>query len=94
MPVVVTCWLELDLPSRTLKEKRSIVKSVVHRIRRQFNVSAAEVDFQDLPGSAVIGLVTVSSSSDYACSLLEKCVHWVDGQRLDAVIVDYSIEIL
>lgn len=94
MAAIVACWIDLDLPSRTLKEKRSIVKSILRRVQRQFNVSVAEVDLQDLTGSAVIGLVTVSSSVDYSTGLMEKAVRWIEEQRLDAVIVEYHIEVL
>lgn len=94
MAAIAACWIDLDLPSRTLKEKRSIVKSMLRRVQRQYNVSVAEVELQDMPGAAVIGLVTVSSSAKYAQSTLQKAVRWLEEQRLDAVIVEYHIEVL
>ena len=40
---------ELHLPqSRSLKEKRKVVKSLIDRIHRRFRVSIAETDFHDL----------------------------------------------
>ncbi|HEU0265835.1 MAG TPA: DUF503 family protein, partial [Geobacterales bacterium] len=36
---VATLTLQLYLPSRTLKEKRSIVKSILARARNRFNVA-------------------------------------------------------
>lgn len=94
MAAIAACWIDLDLPSRTLKDKRSIVKSMLRRVQRQFNVSVAEVDLQDVTGAAVIGLVTVSSSAQYAEGTLQKAVRWLEQQRLDAVIVEYHIEVL
>ena len=47
--VVGTLQLELKLGSpQSLKEKRMILKSLTARIRRQFNVSVAEVSGMDL----------------------------------------------
>jgi hypothetical protein len=45
---VFSAEIELRLQSRTLKEKRSIIKSILARARNTFNVAAAEVDWQDL----------------------------------------------
>lgn len=91
MPIV-SCWLELDLPSRTLKEKRSIVKHIVNRVRQHFNVAASEMDLQDVVGSATICFVTVSNDYRYAEGLLEQVVAWVERERPDVVIVEYAIE--
>ena len=53
--------LQLRLPmSHSLKDKRSIVKSVIARLRNEFNVSVAEVAEQDLRQIAVIGVACVS----------------------------------
>lgn len=91
--VVATCRIELDLPSRSLKEKRQILKSVMTRMRQSFNVAVAEVDLNELWGSAALGVVTVSNSADYAQGLLEKVVAWLEGSRLDVLIVGYEIEL-
>ncbi len=48
---VFSMRLQLHLPSRTLKEKRSIVKSLLARARSNFNVAAAEVEFHDHRGA-------------------------------------------
>ncbi len=83
---------ELNLPSRTLKEKRQIVKSVLARARRSFNVAAAEVDLQDVQGSASLGFVTVSESRPYAVGLLERLGEWIERERPDVEIVAVEIE--
>jgi uncharacterized protein YlxP (DUF503 family) len=82
----------LSLPSHSLKGKRGIVKSLLARARNRFNVSAAEVDFQDDPGSAVLGFVTVSSSRRYARQLLEKLEEWVVEERPDVEVTATDIE--
>ena len=44
---------------RSLKEKRRIVKAVIHRLRNEFNVSAAEVGANDIHQRAEIGVAAV-----------------------------------
>jgi uncharacterized protein YlxP (DUF503 family) len=47
----------------SLKEKRSIVKSVIGRLKSRFNISIAEVDHQDNKTSAVIAMAIVSNDT-------------------------------
>jgi uncharacterized protein len=93
--IIGACTIILHLPTvHSLKEKRSVVKSVLARMRNEFNVSAAEVDAQDAHGRAVLGVVCVSSSSEYARGQLEAVVRWIEQQRPDAPVLDYEIELL
>jgi uncharacterized protein YlxP (DUF503 family) len=91
--VIGCCTIELYLPGATsLKDKRSVLKGVIHRVRREFNVSIAEVDYQDVLQSAVLGVVTLSTDSSHVHSQLTHVVNWIDRHRLDAELVDYQIE--
>ena len=45
--------------SRTLKDKRQVVKSIIARLRGDFNVSAAEVDTHDDVKVVTLGFATV-----------------------------------
>ena len=93
--VIGLCTIELHLPaSNSLKDKRSVLKSVIRRIRNEFNVSIAEVDDQDVWRSALLGVVTVSNDRAYAHGLLTQVVNWIERNRLDAELVDYQIEML
>ena len=93
--IIGVCTITLHLLGITsLKEKRSIVKSVVARLRNQFNVSAAEVDAQNTHGRAVIGVACVSGASDRARGQLEAVVHWIEENRPDVPVIDYEIELL
>lgn len=95
MPTVGLLTLEIYIPGITsLKEKRGIVKPLVARIRNEFNVSVAEVEDHDQLGHAVIAVAAVSVSADYVHGLLERVAHSVATWRLDAELVDYTIEML
>ena len=89
------CTIDLRLPGNgSLKGKRSVVKSIVTRVSREFNVSVAEVDAQNLWQRAVLGVACVSSSTDYAHGQLERVVQWIETHRPDVVLLDYQIEML
>lgn len=89
------CTIELRLPeNHSLKGKRSVVKSISTRVSREFNVSIAEVDAQDIWQQAVLGVSCVSSSADYAHGQLERVVHWIELHRPDVLLLGYSIEML
>jgi uncharacterized protein len=49
----------------SLKGKRSIVKSLIGRLKSRFNISISEVDEQDNRVRAVIGISIVSSEGRF-----------------------------
>lgn len=90
---VATCTIELNLIGvRSLKEKRRIIKSLLSRLPRQFNVAVAEVDKQDAWQSAVIAVVTIGNDTAYLHGLLEKSVAWIENTRPDVPVEAYAIE--
>ncbi len=66
----------------SLKEKRSIVKSLIGRLKSRFNVSVSEVDHQDSKTSAVIGIAVVSNNSRFVNEQLDKIIDFMrkDGR--------------
>ena len=66
---VLTLELRLE-NSHSLKEKRHVVESLKTRLRNKFNVSVAEIDYQDLWQRAAIAAVTVSSDHVHAEKVL------------------------
>jgi uncharacterized protein YlxP (DUF503 family) len=92
---VGVCTIELRLPGNaSLKGKRRILKSITTRVSREFNVSIAEVDDQDMWQRAVLGVACVSSSASYAHRQLERVVQWIEANRLELELLDYRIELL
>jgi len=71
MPVIGVLTLELRLDeSHSLKDKRQVVKSLKDRLHQKFNVSVAEIDFQELWQRALLAAVTVSSEQHHAEEVL------------------------
>jgi len=92
---VATCVIKFHLEGvYSLKEKRRVLKSILTRLPKQFNVATAEIDHHDVWQTAVIGLVTIGNDAGYLHGLLEKAVAWIEQTRPDVPIDEYSIEFL
>jgi uncharacterized protein len=50
-------------PSRSLKDKRQVVRSILERMKSGFNVSAAEIDTQDDVKVATLGFAAVAAEA-------------------------------
>jgi uncharacterized protein YlxP (DUF503 family) len=61
---VMTAHLSLQGVT-SLKGKRSIVKSLIGRLKSRFNISISEVDHQDSKTIAVIGIAIVSNEAQF-----------------------------
>jgi len=48
--------------AHSLKEKRAVLQRILTRLKQKFNVSVAEVGYQDLWQRTKIAIVTVTSS--------------------------------
>jgi uncharacterized protein len=71
--VVGILRIELFLPlPQSLKEKRSIVKRILSRVRVRFPISAAEVDYHDLWQRAKLGIVMVDQNEANIHSVFTK----------------------
>lgn len=89
------CTIEFYLPGlNSLKEKRSIIKSLLARLHNTFNVSAAEVDHLDTWRSATLAIVVVSGTTAHANKVINQALNWVETNYPEAVIVKQRIEML
>ncbi len=58
--------------SGSLKDKRRVIRSVMDRVRAKHNVSAAEVDYQDLHQRAQLAFAAVMSAEEPLQRLFDK----------------------
>lgn len=66
----------------SLKGKRSIVKSVIGKLKSRFNISIAEVDHQDSKTSGVLALAIVSNDTRFIEQQFDAIVNFMqrDGR--------------
>ncbi len=89
------CRIRLHLPgNESLKEKRRIVKSMLARVRNQFNVSIAETDDLDLWQMATLGMSCVSNSHHHADEIITKAVNYIEQCYPELEIVEQETEII
>jgi uncharacterized protein len=87
--------LQLQLPGcRSLKEKRSRLKPLIVRLHREFNLSVAEIDKQDLWDETTIGCAMISNDQQFTDSSLHTVIHWVNHNWPDVTLVDDQIEMI
>lgn len=92
--MIATCTLELYLPmAHSLKAKRGRLKPLMARLRREFNVAVAEIDYHDVWQTAAIAVVTVSTEGGHAQALLERVVHYIEHHFPDVDVTDHHIEL-
>lgn len=93
--LIGVCTIEMYFEGiASLKEKRSIVKTLLARLHKEFNVSAAEVGHQDVWRSCEIGIVVATNEAAHASSLLSNILKWIAYNRPDLEIVKHAIEIV
>ncbi|MDH5508714.1 MAG: DUF503 domain-containing protein [Anaerolineae bacterium] len=94
MPVGVL-ELHLHIPGcASLKEKRRRLKPLLARLRREFNVSAAEVDHLDVWQDAAVLCAWVSNDHAHLQRSLQSIVGWVEKYWPDMNVVEVQIEII
>lgn len=92
--VVGLCKVVLIIhESRSLKDKRRVVKSILKRVRNTFNVSASEVGDLDLLKRAEIAIVTVANDGPFVNSVIDKVLNFIEELQL-AEMIDESVEII
>lgn len=63
----------------SLKEKRSIVKSLIGRLKSRFNISISEVDHQDEKNSAIVGVSLVSNETRFINQQFDSIIDFMRG---------------
>lgn len=91
--IIGASTLELHLPGvRSLKEKRSILKSLIAQIQKKFNAAVAEVDLHDVWQSATLGVSVVSTNAGHAEEMLDNIARWIEHNRPDLDLIEHSVE--
>lgn len=78
--------------SRSLKDKRGVMKSILKRTQNEFNLSIAEVGANDEWKRGEIGFSVVGNDRRYVNSKIDKILRFIDDLYL-AEVVDCRIEI-
>ena len=92
--VLGTLQITLQVPdSRSLKDKRMVVRSITSRLRHTFAVAVAEVGEQDTWQTAVLGVACVSNSARHADEICQKVLAYVENDA-DGIVSGSHFELI
>ena len=92
--VVGTLKISLHIHNnQSLKEKRKVVKSIVAKVQKRFNVSVSEVGSNDKWQMIELGISSVGNDRRFVNSSLDNVLSYLDSLYLGEII-DSHIEIL
>lgn len=87
--------IHLRIPGcSSLKEKRGRLKPLLARLQREFNVSVAEMDYQDVWQDALIACAVVNSDQATVQRELQHLLGWIERSWPDVEIVDDRLEMM
>lgn len=86
--------LELHLAeAQSLKDKRQVLRSLKDRLRANFNVAVAELDFEDTWQRSIVGVVTLSNEEHHVEEALQKVLAEAD-RILGPLLVSHAVDLL
>ena len=83
------CAVEITLfaaGSRSLKDKRQILRSLLDKVKHRYNVSISEMDAMDLHQKLVIGVACISNSDSHARAVIDEVIRFVENNA-DAEVI-------
>ncbi|HLR01565.1 MAG TPA: DUF503 domain-containing protein [Virgibacillus sp.] len=77
---------------RSLKQKRSTIKSIGRRLRNDFNVTVAEIDYHDLWQRTKLGIATISNDRTHGEKVIQEALKRIDAYvELERTITEWEI---
>ncbi|MFL2122378.1 DUF503 domain-containing protein [Marinilactibacillus psychrotolerans] len=75
----------------SLKDKRSVVKSILHKLKNQYNVSVAEVDEMDIWNKAILGIGIVGNNRVLCEKILQKVIQFIENNyEVEVTEIDWQ----
>lgn len=92
---IAVLHLHLELPGcASLKEKRSLIKPVLARLHREFNLAGSETGLQDHWQSAILSFVTIGTDAGVVRASLQSVLEFAEKSFPDVTVMDHSIEMM
>ena len=91
-PIVGLLTVELYVSdAMSLKDKRSVVSSLLNRLAHKFNVAVAEIDALDNHRLAVLAATTVANDRQHVMRVLDTVLDFIEAEPR-AVVQDSQAE--
>ncbi len=80
--------------SRSLKDKRKIIKSLIQKLKTKFtNLSVSEVELLNNWKKSIIAIVTVSNEIAYINSVMDKTLNYIN-EGSNYQVIETKMELL
>ena len=87
--------IKLYIPaSHSLKEKRGILKRLSKSIHHKFDISTAELNFQDAWQTSLIGMVWITSDLRFGQKVFEALKEFLNTEYPNLYIENEEIEVI
>ena len=76
------CYIEIKIDihfAQNLKDKRSILTSITSRISKKYNVSIAEIDFNDVWKSTKLGMAIIAQNGKIFDPMVENILDFLES---------------
>lgn len=92
--VIGILQMDILLPeSHSLKDKRSVLSHIKNRVRKQFNVSVAELRYHDQFSRTLLGVVTINNETKIINQVLNRVEQLLESLS-DIQILNRKMEML
>jgi hypothetical protein len=91
--ITVICNMELFIyESKSLKDKRRVLKSLMSRLRERYNISISETDYNEKWNRSLISFAHVSNSRILGEQTIDKVITFVENDgRVEIVDTERMI---
>ena len=87
MAIIGSCNFDMLLPGcQSLKEKRMVLSSIKQKLKNDFNIAVAELEYNDYWQRSLIGIVTISNSQHNINEIFDKIVSLLESNPAVEVI--------
>jgi uncharacterized protein YlxP (DUF503 family) len=95
MVIIGLLTIHFQLPGvSSLKEKRSLVKPILSRLHKEFNISTAEVGHLDSWQESIIACTQASNDKAHTQRVLQTIVEYFEKNWPDLLVIEHHIEII
>ncbi len=91
--LVGLCELYIYLPDcRSLKDKRSIIRSFKHYLRKRYNISISEIGYKNLWKKSIIGIGCIGDNRQLIDRIIAEVIKDVENHS-EIELVNFQISI-
>lgn len=65
----------------SLKDKRSVLKRTIKKLRDSFNIAVSEVDYHDIWNESKLAIVTVSKEGKNVDRMLQNILNYIEADK-------------